>query len=343
MARLLRSRSVLAAVIAAVALVAAVALAAGATTSPDLPPVAADRLIASSLAAVADRAQPVSGTVQTHIDLGIPQLPSFASASGPSGLASVLLSDQTFKVWRSVDGMRIAQLLPAAERDVIVTPPDAWIWDSDRFAAWHAAIPAGATTTHTVPSIGDVETVVSGLLARLEPYATVASAGSTEVAGRPAYLVRLTPSPSSGTLVDRVEVAIDASTRIPLRLQVFANGVDGAVVRIGYTSVSFDPFDASMLRFTPPAGATVHELHQSADDGSATDAPGGIPDVRWFGTGFDLVAAVSVPTVPKDVAPLFPFRGPIASADLVDRGDHVWVVAGLVPPDALAAVEPKLP
>ena len=35
-------------------------------------------------------------------------------------------------------------------------------------------------------------------------------------------------------------------------------------------------------------------------------------------------------------------RGPIASADIVDRGDHVWIVAGLVPPDALAAVEPEL-
>jgi outer membrane lipoprotein-sorting protein len=344
MARLLRSRSVVVAALAAVAIVVAVALtSAGAATTPDLPPVAADRLIASSLVAAADRSQPVSGTVQTHVDLGIPQLPAFASASGPSGLASVLLTDQTLKVWRSSDGMRVAQLLPAAERDVVVTPSDLWIWDSDRFAAWHASIPAGAAT-NPVPSLADVQSVASGLIARIEPYATVTTAGTEEVADRPAYLVRLTPASSSATPVDRVEVAIDAATRIPLRLEVFAKGAAEAVVRVGYTAVSFDPFDPSVLRFTPPDGAAVHEL-QPPDGGSADDAagtPGEMPDVRWFGTGFDLVAAVSVPSVPKDLTPFFPFRGPIASADLVDRGDHVWIVAGLVPPDALAAVEPEL-
>jgi hypothetical protein len=162
------------------------------------------------------------------------------------------------------------------------------------------------------------------------------------VAGRPAYLVRLTPAASSATLVDRAEVAIDASTRLPLRLDIFAKNAAEAVVRIGYTAVSFDPFDASVLRFTPPDGATVHQLESPDGGGSERGAPGAMPDVRWFGTGFDLVAAVSVPAVSKDLAPFFPFRGPIASADVVERGDHVWIVAGLVPPDALAAVEPEL-
>jgi outer membrane lipoprotein-sorting protein len=343
MARLLRSRSTVAAALAAVVIVAAVALtSAGAATAPNLPPVAADRLIASSLVAAADRSQPVSGTVETHVDLGVPQLPAFASTSGPSGLAAVLLSDQTFKVWRSSDGMRVAQILPAAERDIVVTPTDAWIWDSGRFAAWHAAVPAGAAT-HSVPSLADVQSVVSRLIARLEPYATATTAGTTEVAGRPAYLVRLTPASSSATLVDRVEVAIDTSTRVPLRLEIFAKSAAEAVVRVGYTSVSFDPFDASVLRFTPPDGAAVHQV-QSPDGGRSSDdgAPGAMPQVRWFGSGFDLVAAVSVPSVPTDLAPFFPFRGPIASADVVDRGDHAWIVAGLVRPDALASVEPQL-
>jgi hypothetical protein len=141
--------------------------------------------------------------------------------------------------------------------------------------------------------------------------------------------------------VDRVEVAIDASTRIPLRLEVFAKGAADPVVSVGYTAVSFEPFDPSVLRFTPPDGAAVHQLHPPAK-GDTKEAPGSMPHLRWFGRGFDLVAAVSVPTVPKELRPLFPFHGPIASADVVDRGDHVWIVAGLVRPDALAAVEPKL-
>ncbi len=341
MARLIRSRSVALASLAAVAVVAALALtSAGAATTPDLPPVAADRLIASALVASADRSRPVSGTVETHLDLGIPQLPGFASSAGASGLAAVLLSDQTFKVWRSPDGIRIAQLLPAAERDLFVTPNDAWVWDSNRFTAWHADR-GSASISDAVPSLADVRSVVADLISRLKGYATVQVAGTTEVAGRPAYLLRLTPAASSRTLVDRVDVTVDAATRIPLRLEVFARRAAGAVVRIGYTSVSFDAFDPSVLRFTPPDGARVRELHRSEDDAPA-GAPTGLPDVRWFGRGFDLVVAVSVPTMPKEIAPFFPFRGPLASADVVDRGDHVWIVAGLVPPDALAAVEPAL-
>ena len=343
MARLLRSRSAVVAAILAAALVAVFALtSAGAATAPDLPPVDVDRLIASSLIAAADRSQPVSGTVQTHVDLGIPQLPSFASLSGPSGALSVLLTDQTLKVWRSSDGMRVAQLLPAAERDIVVTRSDTWIWDSDRFAAWHASGPGDAAAAPAVPPLADVQPIVRRIVAGLDPYAAVETAGTTEVAGRSAYLVRLTPDASSRTLVDRIEVAIDAATRIPLRLQVFAKGRADAVIAVGYTRVSFGPFDASVLRFTPPDGAAVHEL-DGGDGGSVpTDRPEPFQDVRWFGSGFDLRVAVAVPSVPKEVAPFFPFRGPIASADVVDRGDHVWIVAGLVPPDALTAVEPDL-
>jgi len=44
-----------------------------------------------------------------------------------------------------------------------------------------------------------------------------------------------------------------------------------------------------------------------------------------------------------EVRPLFPYAGPLGSADAVNRGDHSWLVVGLVQPAALAEVEPKLP
>jgi hypothetical protein len=169
----------------------------------------------------------------------------------------------------------------------------------------------------------------------------VTNATPDEVAGRPAYVVRLTPSPRPDTLVDRIEVAIDAATRVPLRLDVFADGVGEPVVRLAYTAVSFAAVDPSVFDFTPPDGAAEHQLGEGAPaDGAAV--PPGLPEVRSFGTGFGLILAVAVPSVPNDLAPLFPYRGPIASADVVDRGDHAWIVAGLVRPDALAEVEPKL-
>jgi hypothetical protein len=56
-----------------------------------------------------------------------------------------------------------------------------------------------------------------------------------------------------------------------------------------------------------------------------------------------MIFAVRVSDVPADVRRLFPYAGPLGSADLVNRGDHSWLVVGLVEATALAEVGPKLP
>src|SRR5437867_9224237 len=128
MARLLRPRPAIASIVVALVLGASVGVAVTrADTLPSLPPITPERLIANALAAIADRT-PVSGTVTTHLDLGMPQLP--ASFGSSTGAVSILLADQTFKEWRSPDGTRVAQILPFAERDLIATPTDVWAWDS---------------------------------------------------------------------------------------------------------------------------------------------------------------------------------------------------------------------
>jgi hypothetical protein len=65
--------------------------------------------------------------------------------------------------------------------------------------------------------------------------------------------------------------------------------------------------------------------------------------VRVLGRGLGMIFAVRVSDVPADVRRLFPYAGPLGSADLVNRGDHSWLVVGLVEATALAEVEPKLP
>lgn len=346
MARVIRSRSVAVAVAAAVLLALVGLGAVQAEPRPDLPAVAPERLIASSLEAVARRT-PISGRVTTHVDLGLPQLPS--NLSDPTGPAGVLLSDQTFQVWRSPDGLRVAQLLPFAERDVVVNATDAWLWDSNRFTAWHAAVGGPAAPSPEIPSLGDLTDLVARAVDRLAPYANVTSADPEVVAGRDAYVVRLTPT-DPGTLIGHVDVALDAGTRLPLRVSVFAKGGASAALEAGFTSVSFDPVDPGMFVFAPPRGATVEQVrppaggwdgHAEPSEGTAAD---GLPaGVRVFGRGFGLVLAVRVPEVPKDIRPLLPYAGPLGSVDAVERGDHAWIVAGAVAPDRLAEVEPTLP
>ncbi|MEP7033509.1 MAG: sigma-E factor regulatory protein RseB domain-containing protein [Actinomycetota bacterium] len=344
MARLPRSRSAIASVVLALVLGTSFGVAVTrADPVPDLPPIAPERLIANALVAIASRT-PVSGTVTTHLDLGLPQLPASLGSSG--GAASILLADQTFKVWRSPDGTRIAQILPFAERDLIATRTDVWAWDSSAFTAWHAAVPLSAEPP-APPSVGDIESIATKVLAEAAKYATLSLAEPERVAGRGAYVLALEPIDPT-TLVGSIRVAIDAETWLPLRVQVIPKGSVDAAIEAGFTSVDFGPVDPSIFTFTPPDGATVKELGPAS--GGSSDCGGDcgsgvVPDVRTFGDGFGLILAVRVPAadVPPDARAMLPYAGPLGSVDLVVRGDHAWVLAGAVDPSALQAVEPELP
>jgi len=93
-------------------------------------------------------------------------------------------------------------------------------------------------------------------LQQLAPYATVDVAGQGTVAGREVYLLRMTPV-ADDTALGAVQASIDGKTMVPLRLEVFAKSGGSAVLQFGFDSVSYDPIDATLYDFTPPAGATV--------------------------------------------------------------------------------------
>src|SRR5207244_13617905 len=116
MARVRRSPLLLALVAVLVSSGVAAGLAARTSTTPSLPSITPERLIASSLRAlIADR--PVAGQLLAHVDLGLPSLPD----EGPrarGGLASLLDAvngDPRVRLWRSRAGYRVAGLLPGAE------------------------------------------------------------------------------------------------------------------------------------------------------------------------------------------------------------------------------------
>src|SRR3989442_1567925 len=93
---------------------------------------------------------------------------------------------------------------------------------------------------------------------RVRPSAKVSVGTPVRVAGRDAYTLELTPV-SSSTLVGRIEVAVDASTRAPLRVEVFPKGSGRAAIEAGFTRVSFARIDPQMFSFSPPPGASVKQ------------------------------------------------------------------------------------
>jgi outer membrane lipoprotein-sorting protein len=308
--------------------------------TPDLPSIGGDELLASTLGALA-RPFTISGDVDTHVDLGIPQLPasvSGGSGGGLMGAVNLVAGDQAYKIWRSRDGARVAHLLPFAEQDVIVDQHDAWFWDSSDMSAIHLAGVPGMTLWDASARAATVRDADLLLLAQhaldaVAPYADVAVEGTARVAGRPAYQLVLTPT-STLTLVGRIAVAIDAETRLPLRFQVFPRGSDGAAIEAGFTSVSFDAIDPSMFAFTPPPGTTVRQAADVIADARHPSDDGATPPVsepRVFGEGFDLRVALRLDApLPTEARTLLPYAGPLLSAITVERDGQAWLLVGPV-------------
>jgi hypothetical protein len=80
--------------------------------------------------------------------------------------------------------------------------------------------------------------------------------GTTQVAGRSAYQLVIAPR-TSQSLIDRIVIAVDGQTSLPLQVQVFARGVSSPAFQFGFTSLNFAKPAASNFTFTPPAGAHV--------------------------------------------------------------------------------------
>jgi hypothetical protein len=335
-----RRRIGIVSIVAALAVAAAGVASVRADPAPDLPPIDGDQLLASSIAALA-RPFSIAGDVETHVDLGIPQLPSGLGGGTGDGVMralSLIGGDQRFKVWHSPDGVRVARLLPFSEQDLVVSASDAWFWDSSDTSAVHLGVPGmqlwEPASSAAVIREADLVAFTRRALDALAPYADVAVDSTSIVAGRPAYELTLTPT-SIVTLIGRVAVAIDAETRLPLRFRVFPRGSEAAAIDIGFTSVSHDAIDPSMFSFTPPPGTTVRQGADVLTGARAwTDGHDGEPpvsDPRFFGSGFDQRVAMRLDSpLPAGVGPLLPYAGPLMSAITVDRAGATWLLVGPV-------------
>jgi hypothetical protein len=370
-----RTRTLLVAGVGAVLLVVvAASVAARPSPSPVLPPISPEELVASTLRALA-RDRPVSGHLAAHLDLGLPALPDVAApgavGSGAASFLASLSGDHRLRLWRSPDGLRLAELRRASERAIFVSRTDAWAWDFDSFTAYHlgrfpqAIGQPGHHGTRSMLDLVDPLAWTRKALDAITPTTRVLVGETTRVAGRDAYVLALEPR-TRETLVRRIEIDIDAERRLPLRVAVYSRARRAAPISVGFTSISFADIDPSTFQFTPPPGAAVRDLSREfaegkgrkgqGIEGSARDAYGpgdGHEEAPARLFGHDWATIVALRTLPPaalrgsgeefDPTSLLPLSGPLLSVRLVERGDHAWLVYGLVPQASLAAVSRELP
>jgi hypothetical protein len=287
--------------VAAVAVVAAgTVFASAASTTPSLPHRTPQQLIAQ-IAAPRTGPQTLIGTIQTSAALGLPSLPGADGAGGPGRSSplspSWLLSGtHTYQVWYGGPGrLRIAAPVQLGETDLRADGRSLWLWDSRANTATHYLPPAGnGVPVLPAPPPGHSKTSVAyssslsiavdssepttgamgmtsppqaaqRFLAAVGPTTTVRVADNVTVAGRAAYQLELAPK-STQSLIGRVDIAVDAATSLPLRVQVFARGAASPAYSVGFTALSFARPDPSNFTFTPPPGAKVRTVRPAAPD-----------------------------------------------------------------------------
>ena len=275
-----RLRWLLPAGIAAAIAVASVATTAAANASAQ--PKLAAKTAAQLLVAV-ENASPagLSGTVVETAKLGLPDISGLVGSTGGSGLSleTLVTGSNTMNVWYAgADRQRFALLGQLSEDDLIHNGTDLWSYDSSTRTVTHktlthdASDKAGPSIANAAPSL-DPQTAAEKALAAIDPTTVVAVDRTARVAGRAAYQLVLSPK-DTRSLIGSVQIAIDAATSVPLRVQIFAAGASSPAFQVGFTSVSFNVPNASVFEFVPPAGASVEQDTTPFNDGLSDSAFG---------------------------------------------------------------------
>lgn len=245
----------------------------------------------------------LSGTVVQTADLGIPQLPGIGGTSS-SDLTSLISGTHTLRVWYAgADKVRLALLGNLGESDVIRNGTDLWTWSSKDNTASHRKLSdsdQGAGLPKNLPATP--QHAADEFLKALDPTTTVTTDSNVVVAGRSAYELVLAPK-DSRSLIDRVTVAVDGEHHVPLRVQVYAKGLDTPAFSVGFSSVDFGMPDAAQFAFNPPPGTKVTESDPAGGPtGHPTPAARPAAEPRIVGTGWTSVLVTSLPQQTGSVA-----------------------------------------
>lgn len=249
------------------AVTAGVLISAAASASPELPAKTPAQLLAA-LAARTGPPPPLTGTVVESAALGIPQLPELGNQNSA---VSLLAGSHTVKVWyQDPAHLRLAMPVTMNETDVIRSGRQVWLWQSNKNSVTKLTLPARAARAQATPEPSQVpltpQQAASQVLKAVGPSTRVSVQRTVSVAGQPAYQLVLSPK-SSGSLIGRVSIAVDASNNVPLRVQVFARGASSPAFQVGYTAVSFVRPAAANFTFRPPTGAKVKTVTVPSDAG----------------------------------------------------------------------------
>jgi hypothetical protein len=197
-----------------------------------------------------------------------------SSGALPQGTSSPLVSGASGRGWMDTRG-RFRLELQSDEGDVQIVSDGRTLtmYDGKANTLYTAALPPergqhAPERRERVPGLAAVRRA----LARLAAHATVSDAQPTNVAGRPAYEVRLSPARDGGLLAG-VSVAWDAARGVPLRVTVSARGSREPVLALQATDISYAAVPEERFRAPAAPGAKRVRVDLPTGLGAGAGAP----------------------------------------------------------------------
>ncbi len=293
--RRLSTRSLIMLVVAIVAVAvggAAIAVAAGGS-GPTPSPKPLDQAIHDALAAKTPD--------------GVTARITFTNKLFPSGallgqVGSALMSGASGRLWLTNDGRgRIELQSDAGDVQVVWSATAISVYDASSNTVYRASLPTQSPggpgkDKGTPPALAEIDKV----LTEVGVHWALTGARPTDVAGRPAYSVSVSPKHDGG-LLGSLELAWDAVHGTPLRLGIYAQGSSAPVLQLAVEDISYGPVAAGDVDVAPPAGAKVVELAT----GSHSDRDSGNPAVTGLAAvkaaaGFPVVAPDTLVGLPRN-------------------------------------------
>jgi outer membrane lipoprotein-sorting protein len=185
-----------------------------------------------------------------------------------------LLTGASGRLWLSNDHrFRLELQGTNGDANVVVNNRSWWAYVPSTNTVYEGQLPAHTTARqheqkpHALPTVAEIQTDIN----RVAKHLGLSGAIPSDVGGRPAYTVTLTPKPATG-LLGSVQLAWDALKGVPLRFAVYARGDSSPVLELKATGITYGSVPSGVFSIDPPAGAKVVKVATPASAAASTPA-----------------------------------------------------------------------
>jgi len=343
--------------------VSATALASALGSSPTPAPAPLPVAVHDALAAPPVDGVSASVKLTNHLLEGA----NLASGGGEASQlsSSPLLSGASGRLWIAKDGrVRLELQAERGDTQLLYDGHTLKLYDASTNTLYQYAVPShegsgetdsdaaqDSARTHEPPSVDKIEEAIS----HLQQHAHVSGALPTDVAGQPAYTVRISPN-EGGSLLGAVELSWDAVRGVPLRAAVYSSTSSAPVIELAASSISYGAVDGSVFDFTPPPGVKVEDVRASREGGDGSERTAGEhPKLTTHGHGVSTIAVLESKSGTGSKAPSSPLPagspkvnlGGLSASELAtplgtllsfERSGVTYLLAGSVTPSSIEAV-----